>query len=174
MTKVVVYTNKTGGMSVLIPAKNVCVPIGIENLARSHFWTPASVVTEPPKGHRFATLEEIAARDVPAGVEWRVVDRDNLPQDRCFRNAWVQQQGAVSVHMDKAREIHKSNLRIKRAEAMRLLDIEYMNADEVGDIELKQATARKKQALRDITTHPSILSAQTPEDLKMAGTEVLK
>jgi hypothetical protein len=34
------------------------------------------------------TIEEIAAKDVPAGVTFRIVEADTIPADRTFRNAW--------------------------------------------------------------------------------------
>jgi hypothetical protein len=34
------------------------------------------------------TAEEIAAKDVPAGVPYRIVEADTIPTDRTFRNAW--------------------------------------------------------------------------------------
>jgi hypothetical protein len=34
------------------------------------------------------TIEEIAAKDVPAGVPYRIVDATDIPADRTFRNAW--------------------------------------------------------------------------------------
>ena len=34
------------------------------------------------------TIEEIAAKDVPAGVPFRIVEADTIPTDRTFRAAW--------------------------------------------------------------------------------------
>lgn len=34
------------------------------------------------------TIEQIAAKDVPAGKPWRIVNVSDLPTDRTFRNAW--------------------------------------------------------------------------------------
>ena len=34
------------------------------------------------------TIEEIAAKDVPAGAPYRVVDVSTIPTDRTFRAAW--------------------------------------------------------------------------------------
>ena len=34
------------------------------------------------------TLEEIIAKDVPAGAAYRVVDVSTIPSDRTFRAAW--------------------------------------------------------------------------------------
>jgi len=34
------------------------------------------------------TIEEIAAKDVPAGKPYKIVDGSDIPTDRTFRNAW--------------------------------------------------------------------------------------
>ena len=34
------------------------------------------------------TIEEIAAKDVPAGKPYKIVDVSDIPEDRTFRNAW--------------------------------------------------------------------------------------
>ena len=34
------------------------------------------------------TLEQIIDKDVPKGVEYKVIDADNLPVDRTNRNDW--------------------------------------------------------------------------------------
>jgi hypothetical protein len=34
------------------------------------------------------TAEEIAAKDVPAGVPFQIVEATDIPSDRTFRNAW--------------------------------------------------------------------------------------
>ena len=34
------------------------------------------------------TIEEIAAKDVPVGKPYKIVDVSEIPSDRTFRNAW--------------------------------------------------------------------------------------
>jgi len=34
------------------------------------------------------TIEEIAAKDVPAGKDFKIIDVEDVPTDRTFRNAW--------------------------------------------------------------------------------------
>ena len=34
------------------------------------------------------TIEQIAAKDVPAGKPYKIVDGSDIPSDRTFRNAW--------------------------------------------------------------------------------------
>ena len=33
-------------------------------------------------------VEEVARKDVPAGVAYKIVDVTDIPSDRTFRNAW--------------------------------------------------------------------------------------
>jgi len=37
------------------------------------------------------TVEEIAAKDVPEGKEYWIVDKSEIPTDRTFRDAWTWQ-----------------------------------------------------------------------------------
>jgi len=37
------------------------------------------------------TIEQIAAKDVPAGKPYEIVDVADIPSDRTFRNAWTWQ-----------------------------------------------------------------------------------
>lgn len=39
------------------------------------------------------TIEEIAAKDVPAGKPYKIVDVGDIPTDRTFRNAWEAEIG---------------------------------------------------------------------------------
>jgi hypothetical protein len=34
------------------------------------------------------TIEQIAAKDVPSGKPYKIVDVADIPSDRTFRNAW--------------------------------------------------------------------------------------
>lgn len=34
------------------------------------------------------TIEQIAAKDVPAGKPYKIVDVSEIPEDRTFRDAW--------------------------------------------------------------------------------------
>jgi hypothetical protein len=46
--------------------------------------TGISVLT--PTGE--LSLEETALKDVPSGVKYKIIDSEDLPPDRDFRNAW--------------------------------------------------------------------------------------
>ena len=48
----------------------------------------AIIVPAPECG---LTIEAIAAKDVPAGKPYKIVDVADIPSDRTFRNAWEYQ-----------------------------------------------------------------------------------
>jgi len=48
----------------------------------------AIIVPAPECG---LTIEQIAAKDVPAGKPYKIVDVEDIPSDRTFRNAWEYQ-----------------------------------------------------------------------------------
>jgi hypothetical protein len=62
MNQRIVYQNDDGGISILTPSPE-CL--------QSH------------------TIEEIAAKDVPAGKPYKIVDVSDIPSDRTWRNAWT-------------------------------------------------------------------------------------
>jgi len=65
MTQRIIYPNDDGGVSILIPTE--------EYLAEH-------------------TIEELAAKDVPEGKPYKIVDTEDIPTDRTFRNAWEYQE----------------------------------------------------------------------------------
>ena len=62
MTQKIIYPTIDGGIAILTPAPE-CL--------ESH------------------TIEEIAAKDVPAGKPYKIVSVDDISSDRTFRNAWT-------------------------------------------------------------------------------------
>lgn len=58
MNKRIIYATDDGGIAIIVPAD-----CGL-------------------------TIEQIAAKDVPAGKAYKIVDVADIPTDRTFRNAW--------------------------------------------------------------------------------------
>ena len=46
------------------------------------------VIIPAPEYLESNTIEDIAAKDVPAGVQYKIVDESEIPSDRTFRDAW--------------------------------------------------------------------------------------
>jgi hypothetical protein len=47
-----------------------------------------AIVVPSPEALETMTIEEIAAKDVPAGKPFKIVNTEDVPSDRTFRNAW--------------------------------------------------------------------------------------
>ena len=48
-----------------------------------------AVIIPTPECLQNHTIEEIAAKDVPAGKPYKIVDASVIPSDRSQRNAWT-------------------------------------------------------------------------------------
>ena len=105
------------------------------------------------------TIEEVAKKDVPAGVAYKIVNDDEVPSDRTFRNALKYD---LTVDMTKAQAITKERLRAERAPLLTALDVQYQRAQEDG----RDTTIiiSEKQRLRDVTKLAD--TATTLDELK--------
>lgn len=124
-----------------------------------------NVVHEPTTEY----INEQVARSSQHGwpgnpLSWRIIEDSELP-DRYFREAW-EDTGKLSINMDKARAIQMNHIRDLRNAALVPLDMEYMRADERGDVRRKQEIAEQKQVLRDLPETFDLSVAKTPEELK--------
>ena len=61
MTQRIIYQTDEGGVAVIVPS-------------------PEYLLTH--------TIEDCAAKDVPAGTPFKIVEAADIPSDRTFRNAW--------------------------------------------------------------------------------------
>tara|TARA_R100001163_G_C5057578_1_gene194088 strand:- start:1023 stop:1253 length:231 start_codon:yes stop_codon:yes gene_type:complete len=50
--------------------------------------TPILTEINPETGNPY-TIQEIAAKDVPTGAKYKVVEDSVVPEDRSFRDAWT-------------------------------------------------------------------------------------
>jgi hypothetical protein len=50
-----------------------------------------AVIAPSPEYMADHTIEELAAKDVPAGKPFKIVDVADIPSDRTFRDAWEYQ-----------------------------------------------------------------------------------
>lgn len=94
------------------------------------------------------SLEETKAKDTPAHSI--IVDDSFLPQaDNDFFDAWELANGAVTVNIDKAKEMTKRRLRAEREPLLAAQDVLFMRNLETGAD--NTAVLAEKQRLRDIT-----------------------
>ena len=124
------------------------------------YQTATGVAILTPTGELSA--EDTAAKDVPAGVAYRIVNDEDVPSDRTFRNAWKHD---LTVDFPKAQAITKERLRSDRKPLLEAQDVLFQRALETG----KDATAivKEKQRLRDVTKLVDV--ATTLDALKNMG-----
>ena len=68
------------------------------------------------------------------------------------------------IDMAKAKEIHKTNIRFRREEKFKELDVEFQKAQETSAD--TSAIVAKKKALRDAPSDSTIDAAKTETELK--------
>jgi hypothetical protein len=115
-------------------------------------------------------LEYIAIKDVPLGLTWKIVNTDNLPTDRTYRNAWEcdfnEGQKPIKHNMDKAKAIHVDRIRASRQPKLESLDIELMKAIGKNDSAKIAEIETARQKLRDLPETIDLSTATTIEGLK--------
>ena len=93
-------------------------------------------------------IEAVKAKDTPEGSI--IFDADSLPNaDADFFDAWELNGEAVSVNIDKAKNLTKARLRAERAPLLAAQDVLFQRAQESGAD--TTAIVAEKNRLRDIT-----------------------
>lgn len=79
----------------------------------------------------------------------------------------------ITINLERAKEIHRQNIRFARKEILERKDVEFMRAVEKGDTETQRLISEEKQRLRDATQSDAINAASSVEDLKNSWDESL-
>lgn len=113
------------------------------------------------------SIEEVAAKDVPEGVAYEIVEDDAIPSDRTFRNAWVMGDCCVQHDLDKCKALGHDMRRAKRAEEFAPHDEVIMKQIPGADA---QAAEEARQEIRDkyAQVQEQIDAAATPDEIKAA------
>jgi hypothetical protein len=94
-----------------------------------------------------------AIKDVPAGVEYKIVESVDIDND--YFNAYeFDSQAGAKVNIPKAKDIQLDKFRAARAPKLAKLDIDFMKAVEAGDEAKRSEIIAEKQTLRDVTLTP--------------------
>lgn len=96
-----------------------------------------------------------------------------LPEsERRFRNAWISEsEEAIGVDMPMARDIARTEIRTKREELFKRLDVDYQRAHETGAD--TSAIVAAKQKLRDYPADNRLEEAQDDMALVQALDTIL-
>ena len=112
-------------------------------------------------------IEEVAAKDVPEGVPFEIVNAADIPSDRFFRNAWVANGTAVEVDLDKAKDIGHDIRRTQRAEEFKPFDD--IIAKQIPGLDASEAEASRAQIrFKYGLIQHAINAASDPEEIKAA------
>jgi hypothetical protein len=79
----------------------------------------------------------------------------------------------LNINIEKALEIHKTQIRTKREIVFKDLDIQFMRALEIGNTTLAAEVGAKKQALRDATNIESGSISTLAEIKSLWDTDIL-
>lgn len=129
----------------------------------------------------------VAAKDVPQGKSYDIVDSENLPADKDYRNAWVikDDKSGVEVSLDKAKPLQLDRIRNMRANVFDSADIEFNKSVEKvlaklitlipddADVVALKNSIQKRNDLRD-APEIDLTDVQTVDDLKKKVPDVLK
>lgn len=116
-----------------------------------------------------ASKDDIEAIIIKAGfgdnVGWREVKADDIPADRTFRNAWIDQGAKIDIEIQQARLVAHGIRRKMREAEMAPLDqqiiIKINDPAEVASTEARRQALRDKYAVMQI----SVNGAQTAGEL---------
>lgn len=85
-------------------------------MTRIIYPTPEGVAVIIPAPECGLSIEEIAAKDVPAGTPYEIVSADDIPADRTFRNGWVIGDCCIDHDLGRCKDIAHERRRAARAE----------------------------------------------------------
>ena len=140
--KKLIYTNKKGGVSVVIP----CPKEDIERVL-------GPMTQEEYEAH-------VIERSIPKGTKFEKLEDDSVLEDRVFRDAWKKYGTKIQIDRDKARTI----IRQERNRSLEKLDKKAITESRKPDGDLDKINTRA-QELRDLPTQ-SKFNSNNVEDLK--------
>jgi len=113
------------------------------------------------------TLGEIIKRSLPEQVPYVITDKNALPSDREFRDAWKLEQDRIDIDLNRAKDIQLSRLRKARDVKISALDGKQSELTSKGE-DLAPIFAEKKR-LRDITEPLKLANPSSLEEIKTLG-----
>ena len=111
-------------------------------------------------------FEEVI-KDVPVGLDYKIVTIDEVPTDRTFRGAWVMGDRSIVHDIDKCKDIAHKRRRSERNAELAPLDEVIMKQIPGNDFIAVEAS---RQVIRDkyAKIQEDIDLAKTPEEIKTA------
>ena len=113
------------------------------------------------------SLDELAKKVVPSGKSYKIIKQSDIPTDRTFRGAWVQNGDTAKEDITKAKAIAHATRREKREAEFKPYDdiiAKQIPGKSASDAETARAAIRTKYA----TMQTNIDKATTTSKLKEA------
>jgi hypothetical protein len=113
------------------------------------------------------TVEQIAAKDVPIGVPFKIINASEVPADFTFRAAWEYSAMSIIINLNKAKDIGHTMRRDARTK-------EFAPYDEIISKQIPGASVVEAEAARQAIREKyaviqlKIDAALTPEEIKQA------
>ena len=112
-------------------------------------------------------IEEVAAKDVPEGVAYEIVEDDAIPADRFFRNAWVANGAAIEIDLDAAKSIGHDIRRTQREAEFAPFDAIIMKQIP-GNSAVEAEASRQEIRFKYALIQDAINVAETTDEIKSA------
>ena len=77
----------------------------------------------------------------------------------------------ITIDINKAKEVWKDKIREARKPVLEKLDVDFMKAQETGDVPAQQAIVGVKQTLRDLPSQ--VDTATTIDEIKLVWNDML-
>ena len=113
------------------------------------------------------SLDELAKKVVPSGKSYKIIKQSDIPTDRTFRGAWVQNGDTAKEDITKAKAIAHATRREKREAEFKPYDdiiAKQIPGKSASDAETARAAIRTKYA----TMQTNIDKATTTSKIKEA------
>jgi hypothetical protein len=110
---------------------------------------------------------ELALKDVPEGIAYKIVEEADIPSDRFFRGAWVMGDCCIEHDLGRCKDIAHDRRRAARAEEFKPFD--EIIAKQIPGLDAAEAEA-ERQAIREkyVTIQAEIDAAEDPDQIKAA------
>jgi len=96
-------------------------------------------------------LDRLITRVVPQGsTDVAKVEKNTVPANRAFRDAWRQAGGVITTDMPIARGLHLERIRHIRNAELAKTDADYLKATDTGDAAGEATLKTRRQELRDM------------------------
>jgi len=124
------------------------------------------IVIPTPEILQKNTINDVAFVDVPEGKSYQIIEADQVPASRTFRQAWRVNGKAITQDMPECKNIAMAKVRAKRDEKFTDFDKRY-NVAQRDNADLAALKA-ERQTLKDIpqVAQLQVDAATTPEQLE--------